>query len=274
MANEFQIALDPTTQTGLSVAVQLYLAGTLAMTVTLAESAPAIYANTGSLSGLAAGSYLPRWINVTTGAEIGDSGGEAFNWSGTAEVASVPTVAAPTGSSYFNASADGDAMAALIPAALIPAYLALSDATAKAVLLQQASADVDQAFRYQGRKYDTVNQVMQFPRISHDPSTTVIPNIGAVPIGGSWGQIVWDLDPVTNQPIVPNAVYMAVLHQANFIAAGGSSKLDSQFAGVKSERTGSNAADYDRANALLTTGLCRRAWMLMRYYQIKSGRLL
>ncbi len=105
-------------------------------------------------------------------------------------------------SGYFSQTSDADAIAATILRSLIPAYLALTgstgDVATKTAALLTASGDVDEAFYYQGRRYDTLNQVNEFPRVAREPSTVTIPNIGVAMPGTPWGVIVWDLDPVTS----------------------------------------------------------------------------
>ena len=177
--------------------------------------------------------------------------------------------------SYFTASnnADADAIAALLPAALIPAYLALSDATAKADLLAAASYDIDTACRFQGRKYDVISQVLEFPRVAYESSTRILPNTGPVPIASAWSDVVWDFDPVALVAVVPAKVLMAVIYQANYLAGGEDSRVNDQFVGLKGERVGSLSAEYGPSEAM-KTGLCRRAWQLVKRYRLQSGRLL
>jgi type II secretory pathway component PulK len=175
---------------------------------------------------------------------------------------------------YFTANSDADAIAATLLPALIPFYLAITDAGIKTAALLQASGDIDLAFKYQGRRFDPVNQLNEFPRIARDPSTVTIPNVGAFPAGTTWGQIVWDLDPTTLQPIVPGKVLQAVIYQANFISSpAGTGITDAQFAGVKLEKIGTAVREYELKNPGLDTGLCRRAWLIMRLYKIATGKM-
>jgi hypothetical protein len=177
--------------------------------------------------------------------------------------------------SYLTNTA-ADALAATLPATTIPAYLALTDATIKANLLTQASYDVDHGIRYQGRRYNTISQDTEFPRVAYEPSNAILPNTGAagIPGGSAFGSTIWDVDPLTLNIQVPVAVNVAVLYQANYLATGEDPALDDQYKGIKSLRTGGIARDFERSNHFLFSGLCRRAYALLWRYRLTSGRIL
>src|SRR5690242_974788 len=101
-------------------------------------------------------------------------------------------------------SSDADAIAATLPAALLAAYLAADDA-AKTAALVQASADVDAAGPYRGRRYDPPPagaQTLEFPRVAYD--TGVIAT--QFPVGAPFmrpdqqliGDVIWDWDKDAN----------------------------------------------------------------------------
>jgi hypothetical protein len=180
---------------------------------------------------------------------------------------------------YFQTNAAADFIAGTLPASLIPAYLALTDPLAKAATLLKASRDVDNGMKYQGARYNLVYQKLEFPRMAHIPSTRSAPTAygypgGAVPAGGIWGEVVWDIDPRTNQAIVPNDVYAAVIYQANFIAWGGSDRIRNQHEGVRDDSTGGLREAYDPSAPGVQTKLCMDAYMVLKKYQLAGGRLL
>jgi hypothetical protein len=176
---------------------------------------------------------------------------------------------------YFNADSDADLIAGGIPPTLIPAYNALTDGATKADLITQASIDIDRAMRYQGRRYDTIRQVTEFPRVSYEPSNAILPNTGAagIPGGSAFGSTIWDVDPVTLNIVIPSRVLQAVIHQANYLAGGENSQVTDQFIGVTSQGTGSLHRSYGKSKAL-ETGLCRRAYQVMQFYRLTSGRYM
>jgi hypothetical protein len=173
-------------------------------------------------------------------------------------------------------NSDADVLAATLPAAAIAAYLALTDAGIKTDLLTQASYDIDHAMRYQGRRYDTISQDTEFPRVAYEPSNAILPNTGAagIPGGSAFGSTIWDVDPLTLAIQVPVAVTVAVLYQANYLATGDDPALDDQYKGIQSLKAGGIARDFNRSNHFLSSGLCRRAYALMWRYRLTSGRYM
>lgn len=162
--------------------------------------------------------------------------------------------------------AEADAIAATLPA--LAAWTAASSPE-KTTALERASLDVDNAMPYQGRKYAS-DQVNQFPRIPFDdlPGGS---GFDADPRAG-----VWDWDTNANQAVVPPAVLAAVLVQADANLSGArDARLAAQHDGVVYDQTGSVAESYKLTKAPgVTTGLCRTAWVLLRKYRLKSGKLL
>jgi hypothetical protein len=155
--------------------------------------------------------------------------------------------------------AEADDLAALLPG--LAAYRAADDA-AKAAALDEATADVDAAMPYQGRKRDPA-QPREFPRADDGPAGP-----GSGLDSGTSG--------VAGGPaVVPDDVLRATLYQADAILAGAREpRLSAQHDGVVYELTGQLAESYKATpGAGLRTGLCRRAWVLARKYRLRSGRL-
>ena len=155
-------------------------------------------------------------------------------------------------------------------AAALPALAAWSAATppAKARALERASIDVDGAMPYQGRRYDP-RQVNQFPRVAYDDAPAAAPGHDPRPT-------VWDWDAALNAPAVPEDVLLPVVIQADANLAGEREpRLAAQHDGVVYDQTGSVAESYKQTEGPgVTTGLCRAAWVLLRKYRLKSGRIL
>ena len=167
---------------------------------------------------------------------------------------------------------EADALAASIPG--LTAWAAATTA-AKTTALNRASDDIDAAMPYQGRPYDA-EQDRQFPRLAyegHDVGAGAAA-AGAVPAL----DIVWDWDETTDEAVVPQDVLMAVLYQADANLAGArEARLSAQHDGVVYDlnTTTGDAESYKRTTGPgVTTGLCRPAWMLMRKYRLRSGKLL
>ncbi len=227
---------------------------------------------------------ITTWDNTWAGRIVWDDGSgipagfsqESFYATSIAISSGTPTIASPTGRCYFNTAADAAVIAATLPAGSIAAYLALTDVPTIIGLLTQASYDIDHAMRYQGRRYDTITQATEFPRVAYEPSNAILPNTGAagIPGGSAFGSTIWDVDPITLNIQVPVAVTVAVVCQANYLATGDDPALDDQFKGIKSLKAGGIARDFDRSNLFLSSGLCRRAYALMWRYRLTSGRLL
>jgi hypothetical protein len=145
-------------------------------------------------------------------------------------------------------------------------------APAKAAALIRASDDVDHAVPYQGRRYaSTPPQAREFPRLAFEE-----PLIGTRDPSLPGTAIIWDFDEALQEAVVPGDVKLATLLQADTILTGArDARLDLQHDGVVYDQDGSDAESYRRNTGLgLPTGLCRRAWLLIRHYRIKTGRLL
>lgn len=172
----------------------------------------------------------------------------------------------------YLAIVEADALAATLPATLLGPYWAM-DAAQRSAALVQASLDVDASMRFQGRKYDAA-QEREFPRVAYEPSTRVSPTLGA-----SSGGPVWDWDEETNTAVVPHAVLIAVVYQANDIATGGT-RLDDQHEGVRDQMLGpmreayAGGANSGGSSDGLATGLCRRSLQMLKQYRLATGRLL
>ena len=145
-------------------------------------------------------------------------------------------------------------------------------APAKAAALIRASDDVDHAAVYQGRRYRSRSvQSREFPRLAFEE-----PLIGTRDPALPATAILWDYDEAVQDVVVPADVKLATLLQADAILTGArDARLDLQHDGVVYDQDGSDAESYRRnTGAGLPTGLCRRAWLLIRHYRIKTGRLL
>ena len=183
--------------------------------------------------------------------------------------------------SYFAQSSDADAIAATLPASLLPNYLASVD-PAKTAALLQASIDVDRAHRWQGRKYDSINQANEFPRVAFEPSNAILPYPGAaappgLPGGPGFGATIWDWDATTLTVVVPQHVLTAVIYQADFIlgpSLGNQRRLDAQYSGVRSQGAGDIREEYAPRSKGVETGLCRRAEQMVRKYRLVTGRMI
>ncbi len=152
------------------------------------------------------------------------------------------------------------------------------DATAddaRAAALVQASSDIDQAQRYQGRKFKH-DQVQQFPRLAYGGNG--FPGYGPLGwgydgnCGGGSPRTVWDWDEVNKVAVVPADVLAACLWQADWILGDHVARLDEQHAGVKSQQAAGVGESYGPSEGL-ATGLCRRAWQLVWKYRLVSGEL-
>lgn len=85
-----------------------------------------------------------------------------------------------------------------------------------------------------------------------------------------------DWDATTSTAVTPLNVKLAVLHQADAILVGAREpRLAAQHDGVVYELTGTVAESYKRTTGPgVATGLARRAWMLMRAYRLRGGRMI
>lgn len=165
--------------------------------------------------------------------------------------------------SYLTVEA-ADALADALPelTAWTPAV-----AASRAVALEQATSDIDAAMPYQGRRFDDA-QILQFPRIAFAHAGDSSHPAGEPPT-------VWDLDEA-GEAAVPRDVLLATLIQADAILSGSREpRLAAQHDGVVYELTGTLAESYKRNTGPgVTTGLCRRAWVLMRKYRLRGGKML
>lgn len=161
-------------------------------------------------------------------------------------------------------------------AATLPALAAWSAATSpdKALALERASIDIDGAMPYQGRKYDA-EQVNQFPRVAYDDGAGAGPP-SAAPAGAFSPPVVWDWDAALSAAAVPEDVLLAVVLQADANLAGQREpRLAAQHDGVVYDLTGSIAESYKyNRGPGVSTGLCRAAWVLLRKYRLKGGKVL
>jgi hypothetical protein len=184
---------------------------------------------------------------------------------------------APLSRSYL-LSGDADAAAILLPSNMLPAWLSpATTADAKARALEQATADVDAAGPYQGRRYDTTGaQVLEFPRVPYESPGPY----GRQLVYGATGRTgvadqVWDWDDATKTAVVPLNVKRAVVYQADAILAGvRGPALDAQQLGIASQSVGSMSKSYrDLRQGGGLPVLCRPAEQLMRKYLLKTGGL-
>lgn len=137
-----------------------------------------------------------------------------------------------------------------------------STADAKAAALAGATQEVDDAMPYQGRRY-VADQPLAFPRVSDDS-------------GAAEAAEIWDWDSAGAAAVTPMDVRRAVLHQADSILDGSrSDRIDRQHDGVVYDLTGTLAESYKSTSGPgVATGLCRAAYVLMRKYRLRSGRLV
>jgi hypothetical protein len=190
---------------------------------------------------------------------------------------SLTPITAASAASYLSAAA-ADALAASVKA--LAAWPTASSGD-KQLWLQQATAEIDIAMPYQGRRYDlTTPQVLQFPRILRES-----PMLGSAypdaqwPFGGGvqvGGLNVADWDPVNLVAVVPPAVLLATLYQADAIGSGATvgGPADAAHSGLKSQGNTGMQESYDLHAPGVETGLCGMAWKLLRRYRLTSGRIL
>lgn len=137
----------------------------------------------------------------------------------------------------------------------------------KTAALAQATCDIDTAMPYQGRAYDDA-QAGQFPRVAYE----------SLEAGGrDVVEKVWDWDDEEDEAIVPLDVKRAVVHQADAILGGTrEERIANQHDGVVYDLAEDGSAEsYKQTRGPgVGTGLCRRAFMLMKRYRISSGKML
>jgi hypothetical protein len=166
-----------------------------------------------------------------------------------------------------------DQLAAQLPASEVASYLAASSSDRRR-WLAFASRDVNNAAKYQGRKWDP-NQVHEFPRTSGNVFNVPLHAYPRYPAYPSIGDEVWDYDLQNNRAIVPLDVKLAVLRQANALAAGRGKRLNAQHDGLASQGIGSlNESYVGTAAGSAAPKLCNEAWELLKRYQLVSGQLL
>ena len=151
--------------------------------------------------------------------------------------------------------ADADDLADALPE--LTSYKAAADAARTAALLQ-ATIDIDSAMPYQGCKYDP-DQERQFPRTFAD--------------GVASPSRVWDWDDDADDAVVPSGVKRATLYQADAILAGTREpRLAAQHDGVVYQQGETAAESYKSTPGPgVPTGLCRRAYVVMRRYRLQGG---
>jgi hypothetical protein len=183
----------------------------------------------------------------------------------------VQAIPLPTAGVRYIDVGDADDLAAALRD--LPAYRAASD-EAKAAALDLATRDIDAAMPYQGRRLDPA-QPLAFPRLSDEPTDRAA--TAGFGVAGSFDPaLVWDWDATAGAAVVPADVRLATLYQADSILAGTrEARLSAQHDGVAYELTGGLAESYKASGPApgVPTGLCRRAWVLMRRYHLRSGRL-
>lgn len=179
-----------------------------------------------------------------------------------------PDPNAPAGPSYLNVV---EATALATDLRDLSAWAAATD-PARGAALELATLDVDAAMPYQGRRYDPA-QARQFPRVAEDAPPT--PSTDAIVVVPARGAVVWDWDSAHNVPVVPRDVKLAVLFQAESLLANAREpRLSAQHDGVVYQLTGTLAESYKQTPGPgVRTGLCRRAWVLLRQYRLRSGRI-
>lgn len=151
--------------------------------------------------------------------------------------------------------ADADDLADALPE--LASFKASADADRSAALLQ-ATIDIDSAMSYQGCRYDP-EQERQFPRTFAD--------------GIASPTRVWDWDAAADAAVVPAGVKRATLYQADAIlAAVRETRLAAQHDGVVYQQGETSAESYKSTPGPgVPTGLCRRAYVIMRRYRLQSG---
>src|SRR5688500_13954869 len=155
--------------------------------------------------------------------------------------------------------------------ALSPSLLALlqwdaSTTDEKSAALAAATRLIDAGLRYQGRKYDAA-QALQFPRVAVDD--------------GAAAETVWDWDVATSAAVIPPAVKLACLIEADEILQDVKGKsqrwrrLDEQHQGVTFDMTAGAAEAYRKGVAPAgRSGVSRRAYELLAPYRLVSGRVV
>lgn len=160
-------------------------------------------------------------------------------------------------------------------------FLGAASATQSAALAA-ATADIDTAIRYQGRRVDMVAQLTEFPRVAYESNTASASYNYVGPLATNMlpgGNTVWDWDSVNQMAVIPDRVKRACILQANSrLDPVRLATLDRAASGLTSQKIGSAAETYDIAQMIAASGgslaLCREAAALMNFYRIRQGRML
>jgi hypothetical protein len=135
----------------------------------------------------------------------------------------------------------------------VTSYLAAS-APAKLGALEEATRRIDAGYTYEGQRH-MWDQLLEFPR--------------AVPGG------LVDRDQSTGLAIVPEAVKLACLRQADAILAGDAERTKAEARiGLTSQSTGERAEAYASPSAWAEAMLCVYARSLLQRFRIRTGRVL
>ena len=159
---------------------------------------------------------------------------------------------------YLDVS-DADDLVALVTG--LAAYKAAA-ADAKTAALLLASVDLDAAGRWQGRKYDPA-QEREFPRIAY---------VGSDPRSAGGAAVIWDWNEGSQAAVVPVAIGLAVLWQADAILDGArDERMQAVLDGVTGRTVGSLRETFGAATPRI---LCQRADAIVAAYRLRQGRLL
>lgn len=151
--------------------------------------------------------------------------------------------------------AEADALAEQLPASQTSHYTAAATDAIRLAALVAATAAIDVAMRYQGRKY-AAGQVLEFPRVPYENGTTI-----------------WDRD-VSGVVIVPRHVRVACLLQANAIADATRAAKLAKAEFVKRHKTGDLETEYQAGvTAGGSIGLCPESMRLLERYRLKTGAI-
>lgn len=141
----------------------------------------------------------------------------------------------------------------------------------KLAALVQASDEIDALWPYQGRRYQD-NQVRQFPRIPYD-LTTVNP-LDFYRRDSSIAEVIWDWDEATETVVVPRAVKIATLIQADDILDGTRRRQLAGRDGLTAQSVGSQSESYDTAARGREMIVHMGARQLLERYRLRSGKIL
>jgi hypothetical protein len=141
--------------------------------------------------------------------------------------------------------------------------------------LKKATADIN-GQKWQGAKYDPT-QSNEFPRVanpSFSPQTYLNDPRLNWPAYPSIGDSIWDVD-ANGVAVVPAAVNLACLYQANSVRAGRGASLAAQHDGLSAQAAGPISESYVGTSAgSAAPMLCNAAWELLKRYQLVSGQML